>query len=108
MRIKASPPMSRGCAASRFNSANLHKGVSAVHAACLPILAELDRIGLAFRAEGDPSGRFDPPFSSVHVGVIAGGTARNIVARDCAFQWEFRGLPGVASSAARDRLDVFT
>lgn len=40
--------------------------------------------------------------------MIAGGTARNIVARDCAFQWEFRGLPGVASSAARDRLDVFT
>jgi acetylornithine deacetylase len=89
-----------------IHSANLHKGVSAVHAACR-LVAELDRIGEEFRAEGDPSGRFDPPFSSVHVGTIAGGTARNIVARDCMFQWEFRGLPGVASSAARDRLEVF-
>ena len=34
------------------------------------------------------------------VGVIQGGTARNILARDCAFHWEFRGLPGVAQDAA--------
>ena len=39
--------------------------------------------------------------------VIAGGTARNIVARDCMFQWEFRGLPGVASSGRSERLDAF-
>ncbi|MGA8170733.1 MAG: acetylornithine deacetylase [Methylocystis sp.] len=89
-----------------IHSANLHRGVSAVHVACR-LVAELDRIGGEFRAEGDSSGRFDPPFCSVHVGVIAGGTARNIVARDCMFQWEFRGLPGVASSAARERLDAF-
>ncbi len=89
-----------------IHSANLHRGVSAVHAACL-LVAELDRIGAMLRAEGDPSGRFDPPYSSVHVGMIAGGTARNIVARDCQFHWEFRGLPGVPSGAARDLLATF-
>jgi acetylornithine deacetylase len=89
-----------------IHSANLHKGVSAVHAACL-LVAELDRIGEALRAQGDPSGRFDPPYSSVHVGVISGGTARNIVARDCEFHWEFRGLPGIAPSTARDQLEIF-
>jgi acetylornithine deacetylase len=34
------------------------------------------------------------------VGTIAGGTARNILVRDCSFHWEFRGLPGVAQDAA--------
>lgn len=89
-----------------IHSANLHRGVSAVHTACL-LVAELDRIGAALRAEGDPTGRFDPPFSSVHVGVIHGGTARNIVARDCEFHWEFRGLPGAPPTLARDRLEVY-
>ena len=89
-----------------IHSANLHRGVSAVHAACL-LVAELDRIGEELKAEGDPSGRFDPPFSSVHVGAIHGGTARNIVAKDCEFLWEFRGLPGAPASLARDRLEVF-
>jgi acetylornithine deacetylase len=89
-----------------IHSANLHRGLSAVHTACL-LVAELDRIGETLRAEGDPSGRFDPPFSSVHVGVIHGGTARNIVARECEFHWEFRGLPGSPATLARDRLETF-
>jgi acetylornithine deacetylase len=49
------------------------------------------------------SDRFDPPYSTIHVGTIAGGTARNIMARDCQFHWEFRGLPGVDLRAAYDR-----
>ena len=44
-----------------INSANLHKGVSAMPPA-RPLVAELDRIGYVFRAEGDPSGI--PSFSS--------------------------------------------
>ena len=35
-----------------------------------------------------------------HVGVIHGGTAHNILARECVFQWDFRGLPNLSSSAA--------
>lgn len=89
-----------------IHSANLHRGVSAVHVAC-QLVNELDRIGAQLRAEGDPSGRFDPPFSSVHVGLIHGGTARNIVARDCEFHWEFRGLPGARPQMAREKLDIF-
>jgi acetylornithine deacetylase len=88
------------------HSSNLHRGVSAVHVACR-LVCELERLGALFREEGDPSGRFDPPFSSIHVGVISGGTARNIVARDCEFHWEFRGLPGVPGTAALERLGPF-
>jgi acetylornithine deacetylase len=86
-----------------IHSANLHRGVSAVHVACR-LVAELERIGEELRAMGDPSGRFDPPFSTIHVGVIKGGTARNIVAKDCELHWEFRGLPSAAPLYAHDRL----
>ncbi len=89
-----------------IHSANLHRGVSAVHVAC-KLVCELDRLGAELRAAGDPAGRFDPPYSTIHVGVIHGGTARNIVAKDCAFWWEFRGLPGAAPTFARDRLEAY-
>jgi acetylornithine deacetylase len=89
------------------HSANLHRGVSAVHSAVL-IASELLRIGEELVAAGDPSGRFDPPFSSIHIGAIHGGTARNIVAKDCAFEWEVRGLPGAnAAETVLDRLNDF-
>lgn len=89
-----------------IHSAKLHEGLSAVHVACR-LVTELERIGEAFRAEGDPSGRFDPPYSTVHVGTIAGGSARNIVARACEFHWEFRGLPDIPAGAAKHSLDAF-
>ncbi|MGD9542093.1 acetylornithine deacetylase [Methylocystis sp.] len=89
-----------------IHSANLNHGVSAVHVAC-KLVCELERIGEALRAAGDPSGRFDPPFSTIHVGVIHGGTARNIVAKDCEFLWEVRGLPGAPASIVRDRLEAY-
>jgi len=89
-----------------IHSANLHRGVSAVHVAC-KLVCELERLGEELRAAGDPSGRFEPPFSTIHVGVIQGGTARNIVAKDCEFQWEFRALPGAPPNFAYDRLENY-
>jgi acetylornithine deacetylase len=80
-------------------------GISAVHVAC-ELVTELTRIGEDFARAGDPSGRFEPGCSTVHVGTIAGGTARNILAKDCKFHWEFRGLPGVPLRAALERFDA--
>ena len=58
-------------------------------------------------AQGDPSGRFNPAASTVSVGVVEGGTARNILAERCAFQWEFRGLPDAPRDAALRRLEAY-
>ncbi|MEC8016669.1 MAG: acetylornithine deacetylase [Pseudomonadota bacterium] len=38
--------------------------------------------------------RFDPPFTTCHVGMIEGGTAHNITAKDCSFMMDFRLVPG--------------
>jgi len=82
-------------------------GASAVEAAC-DLVTELYRFGGELAASGDPSGRFDPPAATVHVGTIQGGTARNIMARLCIFHWEFRALPGVEQSLALRRLEDYT
>lgn len=37
---------------------------------------------------------FDPPFSTLHVGMISGGTAHNITAKDCNFAVTVRQVPG--------------
>ena len=81
-------------------------GASAVEAAC-DLVTELYRFGGELAARGDPSGRFDPPASTVHVGTIHGGTARNIMARLCTFRWEFRALPGVEQNLALRRLEDY-
>ncbi len=37
---------------------------------------------------------FEPPYTTVHVGMISGGTAHNITAKDCRFSLDFRIVPG--------------
>ncbi len=45
------------------------------------------------RPRGALGGTFDPPFTTLHVGMIAGGTAHNITAGDCRFAVEMRVVP---------------
>ncbi len=43
--------------------------------------------------EGPFDTAYDIPHTTVHTGVISGGTALNIVPKDCRFEFEFRSLP---------------
>ncbi|HEY8566529.1 MAG TPA: acetylornithine deacetylase [Beijerinckiaceae bacterium] len=81
-------------------------GANAV-AAAAELVCELNRIADDMMAQGDPTGRFDPPYTTVHVGTIHGGTARNILAKTCSFHWEFRGVPGLDLEAIPARLERF-
>jgi acetylornithine deacetylase len=74
------------------HSAKPGLGANAIPAAAELVVA-LSHLADEMAERGDPSGRFDPPSTTVHVGTIAGGTARNILAKRCGFHWEFRGLP---------------
>jgi acetylornithine deacetylase len=88
------------------HSSKPNLGASAVEAAC-DLVTELYRFADELAAEGDPSGRFDPPTSTIHVGTIHGGTARNIMAKRCVFHWEFRALPGIAQNLALRHLEDY-
>jgi acetylornithine deacetylase len=80
-------------------------GANAV-AAAADVVSEIGRLARAYE-EGPLDPRFTPPYSTLHVGMIRGGTARNILARECVFHWEFRGLPGVSTASALDQVQAF-
>ena len=80
-------------------------GANAV-AAAADVVSEIGRLARAYE-EGPLDPRFTPPYSTFHVGMIRGGTARNILARECVFNWEFRGLPGVATASALMKVLAF-
>ncbi len=88
------------------HSSKPYLGASAVMTAA-ELIGELNRIGDEMMERGDPSGRFDPPYTTVHVGTISGGNARNIISKHCAFQWEFRGLPSLDPKEIPARLERF-
>ena len=67
-------------------------GVNAVQIAC-EIVTYLTNMARAFRDQGEYDDAYDVPFTTVHTGVIHGGTALNIVPRDCHFDFEIRYLP---------------
>jgi acetylornithine deacetylase len=75
------------------HSALAHEGVNAVEAAA-EIVAFLKALARRKRDQGPFDPGFSPPYTTVHTGVIQGGTALNIVPRDCTFDFEFRNIPG--------------
>jgi len=73
------------------HSAYPELGASAVHAVG-ELWPEVEAIGAELAREIDP--QFSPPCCTWNVGVIQGGKARNIVAGECRFSYEWRPLPG--------------
>lgn len=77
------------------HSSLLPTGVSAImEAARLIQWANLRNAELQAAPVAAMAGLFDPPFTTLHTGMIAGGTAHNITAGDCTFGIEFRVVPG--------------
>ncbi|MEP7327904.1 MAG: acetylornithine deacetylase [Betaproteobacteria bacterium] len=67
-------------------------GVNAVQIAC-EIVAWIAQRARDFRDGHAHDPAYDVPYTTVHVGTIRGGTALNIVPRDCTFDFEIRHLP---------------
>lgn len=74
------------------HSALAPKGVNAVEIAA-ELVARLRQLARRMQNEGPFDRAFDPPFTTVHTGMIEGGTALNIVPKDCTFETEIRNLP---------------
>jgi len=49
---------------------------------------------IADRLRSDEHPAFDPPFTTLNVGLIRGGTAKNVIAGECKFTLEWRPIPG--------------
>ena len=83
------------------HSAYAPHGVNAVEAAAEAI-AYLKRMARRYRDAGPYDRGFDIAHTTVHTGVIRGGTALNIVPDECVFDFEFRNLPGDDPAAMLD------
>ena len=87
------------------HSSMTHQGANAVMAAA-ELICELSRAAAELKTR--PGGeRFDPPYSTVHVGAVEGGGARNIVPKHCEFYWELRALPGHNGDEIATRLATY-
>jgi acetylornithine deacetylase len=74
------------------HSGMAHLGVNAVEAAA-EVIAHLKAMARRFRDGGPFDAEMSPPYTTVHTGVVRGGTQLNIVPKSCEFEFEFRHLP---------------
>jgi len=76
------------------HSSLMHTGVNAIMygAKLIEWANEMNAENRAKEA-GPVAATFEPPWTTVHVGVIEGGTAHNITALDCRFGLDFRIVP---------------
>lgn len=88
-----------------WHSSQPHLGVNAVQIAC-ELVHLLTTMGRELATNGLHDERFTPPHSTIHTGIIHGGTARNIIPRECVFQWEIRPLPGENHQLLLDRFNA--
>jgi acetylornithine deacetylase len=79
------------------HSAFPSKGRSAIFDAARVVTA-LERV--AKKLDAKKNRAFDPPFTTLNVGLIHGGTAKNIVAGECRITVEWRPIPGQVDSTA--------
>ena len=89
------------------HSSLIHTGVSAIMmAAKLIDWANQVNAENAAKPPNPLAADFVPPYTTLHVGQISGGTAHNITAKDCGFQLEFRIVPGEQAEDWISRLDA--
>jgi acetylornithine deacetylase len=88
------------------HSSQTHRGVNAI-AAAAEIAGELTRIAEDLRVNGPHDHSFDPPYCTLNLGNIQGGTAVNIIARECRLEWDFRPVPGASVDLALTPIRTF-
>ncbi len=88
------------------------QGVNAVEYAAR-LIVKIREMADRLAREGARDPLYDVPYTTIHTGVVAGGTALNIVPDACSFQFEFRpiaaddldALTGEVKAYARERLE---
>jgi acetylornithine deacetylase len=74
------------------HSSQTQQGVSAVMAAA-KLMATLTELAERLEREADPASPFTPKGATLTIGMVNGGTAHNILARECRFVFDLRCPP---------------
>jgi acetylornithine deacetylase len=89
---KGKTALTASCHGRAAHSANPERGVNAIHMAA-DLIERIRERQAAIASGGARDAAFEVPYTTVHVGVIHGGTALNIVPQRCQLQFEIRNLP---------------
>ncbi len=81
------------CRGQEAHSSLAPRAANAIHLAC-DFIGALREGQQRFMLHGAQDSAYDIPYSTVHVGVIDGGKALNIVPNQCSLDFEVRNLPG--------------
>ncbi len=87
------------------HSSATHKGVSSIMYAA-DLIGFLDRMAQDL-SDGPKSERFDPPYTTIQVGLINGGTAPNIIPKETSFRWEFRAVDAGQGDEILERFENY-
>jgi acetylornithine deacetylase len=71
------------------HSSQTQQGVSAVMAA-VKLMASLTALAERLERDADPASPFTPKGATLTIGIVHGGTAHNILARECSFVFDLR------------------
>ena len=91
------------CRGHEGHSSQPFEGLNAIHLAC-DMVGELRTLQDEMLAGPIRDDGFTVPVTTLHVGTIQGGTALNIVPRDCTLDFEIRNIPEQDSDGLLDRL----
>lgn len=75
------------------HSSLVNHGVSA-NMAAIDLMSELAALARSLKANANSENGFDPPEPTLTVGIMHGGTAANILAREASFTFDLRCPPG--------------
>ena len=89
---KASAQLRTRLTGHAVHSSRIDQGVSAVMTGAR-LIVWLEDVMNRNRAEHDPHNPFEPPYTTLHCGVMEGGTAANIVASSAWFYTDIRAIP---------------
>ncbi|MBB4085178.1 acetylornithine deacetylase [Sphingomonas carotinifaciens] len=75
------------------HSSLTHLGISA-NMVAVRLMQRLADLAERLATQGDPDGPFCPHHATLTIGQVEGGTAVNILARECRFAFDLRTIPG--------------
>ncbi|MGW8123716.1 acetylornithine deacetylase [Roseivirga echinicomitans] len=91
---------------SEGHSSRIKQEVSAIHEA-MRLIFWLENKMNALIAEGKTDDRFTPNHTSIHIGMIQGGIAPNVIAQECKFSWDVRTIPSETPQEIKAEFDLY-
>ena len=88
------------------HSSQTHRGVSAVMNAAR-LVHFIDEMARECASHPRPESGFVPPYTTIHVGMVKGGTAGNIISRECRFVWDLRNMPDDDPQPFLERFEAY-